>query len=64
MRKEILYCNLCGDHKEREELFAFYWDSTAKNKDKFGAYTLVSDVTKCDKHICTNCVIAIKEEKF
>lgn len=46
--------------KKREEIKCLFWNCTIKvDETKFGAYELIDDVRKADKHICLDCIDVI-----
>lgn len=61
MKKVTYYCELCKEATEPNNLLAIVWSSTVQINNKFGGYILDSDLSKSDKHICTNCNFLIKE---
>ena len=56
MSKQITYkCNLCGEEKDSQEFYAFYWKADIIPQN----YVLTKDIDSCDKHICEKCIITI-----
>ena len=55
-------CNVCNEIIDREQLRCIYYNSVLQNEDEsFGRYTIISNVTATDKHICLNCIKMINE---
>lgn len=63
MEKVIYSCNLCGEKKDKEDLYSLYWRSDAIPQ----RYVIDKDEKVSHKHICTNCIAIVgefyKEEK-
>lgn len=53
MRTETFSCNLCGEERKQDELFAMVWTGVE--------WSFALDVTKSHRHICSKCIKFIRE---
>lgn len=65
MSKEIkYYCDLCKEHKNKQDILCLHFSSTKRIGSKFGGYELNRNVDLAHKHICFNCIELIKQAEI